>query len=411
MKERSYSFLALYIGSSKLVALRAQTGAQGQPQIESWQKREPKGFEKGLIIDSESAAETMGDLLQAVAGPKPFGQYPLYVCLSNAQIKSYPVSTSLYFPMVKTIRSENVTQVMRQTKTVATLPLDEVIFRTVPQEYLVNDLVEIRNPVGLEGKRLGVAAHLFTLPVTAHRAFANLFDRLEIETEGMFPRGLGSTSAVLDEEERREGVLLLEMGADLSELLLFHHGSLRYHRIFPVGGESITRRVASEWGVPLKQARRLKEAFASLDPEEEVSGEETIPFTDEGGGISLKLSERTFREVVAQCVQTEFAVLEKEIGELKGRYLGLRELVASGGAMQMDGFLEYLQRAWKIPARLGFATGLNAPQELIASPGHNAILGLIRAVASGEWEEAARTGDSGVSRWAARFRDWLRDYF
>ena len=67
MKEKAPGLLALYIGTTKLVALRAAFGADGALRVENWQRKDPSGFDKGLVRDSELATDEIRDLLEKAA--------------------------------------------------------------------------------------------------------------------------------------------------------------------------------------------------------------------------------------------------------------------------------------------------------------------------------------------------------
>lgn len=411
MKEKGSTLLVLQVGTTKLVALRACLRPDRTLVVESWGKRDARGFEKGLVRDSEVATQEVRALLEEVAGTEKYGDFPLYGVISNPEIRSYQVSSSLYFQGNKTIGEYDRENVIKQVKTVATVPLDEVILLTVPQEYLVNDLPEIRNPVGLEGKRLGVTLHLFTMPVTALRGLTLLLDRLEIEAELLIPRGLASSALVLNEDEKKEGVLLLEIGGHLSELFYFYQGTLQFSKIIPWGGEHITELITREWEIPPREARHLKEEFGTLEGEG-LSSDETIPCTDASGRIRLKIPAKLFQEVILRNMELGFQNICGEVRGLKTRFPHLYQLVLSGGATKMDGFLELLQSKLDIPSRLGFSTGIQGPQELLVHPAYHAVVGLLKYVAGFESDGNGRRENPNLfSKTVSHVKNWIQDYF
>ncbi len=411
MKEKSSMVLVLYIGTTKLVALRASSSPDQSIRIESWQRRESKGFEKGLVRDSEVAQQEVKEILEEIAQEKDFYQSPLYVVVSNPEIRSYQVSSSIYFQNTKTITDHDAQNVVSQTKSVATIPLDEVILWSVPQEYLVNDLPGIKNPVGLEGRRLSVTLHLFTMPVAAYRSLTHLLDCLELEPGLIIPKGMASESGILRDEEKREGVLLIEAGGALSELFYFYQGSLRYSKILSWGSESLTEKIARKWDIPPKEARRLKEEFGDLDfgaalPDESVS------LVDSIGKTRLKVSAAVFQEEIMNEVQIGLKIYEREICEIRRQYKHLYQLVFSGGTTRMNGFLELVQSKINIPSRLGFVSGIQGPQELLGHSGHNAVLGLLKHVTSAQWDEREKHGSVNFfAKTVDQVKGWILDYF
>ena len=411
MKEKAPGLLALYIGTTKLVALRAAFGADGALRVENWQRKDPSGFDKWLVRDSELATDEIRDLLEKAAEDTEWFNRPLYGVISNPAIKTYRVSSSVYFPGTKVIGELDVDRVISQTRAVATIPLDEVILCSVPQEYLVNDLPEVKDPVGLEGRRLSVTLHLFTMPITAYQGLQRLFDRLEVETELLIPRGLASATLLLKEEEKRDGVLLVDVGGCLTELFYYYQGTLRFSKILPWGTEAITDRIARQWEMPPRYARKLKSEFANLDPEA-VSLEDVIPYTDSSGRIRFKIPSAVFQDEIRKGLEEGLGILEKEMAEMKIIFPHLYQLVFSGGSTRMNGFLEMAQGRLNIPVRLGFSAGIQAPQELAGHPGYHAILGLLKYIYAPEPDSGQRKTKPGlVSKAVNQFKGWVHDYF
>lgn len=418
MHEKDPGLLALYIGTTKLTALRvcfaaAQATAPDSTEssairVESWQKKDPAGFDKGLVRDSELATDEIRDLLEQAAETPEWYNLPLYGVISNPSVRTYRVSSSIYFPGTKVIGEQDVQRVISQTKAVATVPLDEVILCTVPQEYLVNDLPEVKNPVGLEGRRLSVTLHLFTMPVTAYQGLKNLFDRLEVEPELLIPKGLASSTLVLKETEKREGVLLADVGGFLTEFFYYYQGTLRFSKIIPWGSEFITEKISRQWEIPPRDARRLKEEFGTL----ESGAEDNISYMDASGRVRFKIPAAAFREEIQKEIERGLKIFEKEIREIKDLHPHLYQLVFSGGATRMNGFLELVQSQWTIPTRLGFSAGIQAPQELTAHPGHHGILGLLKYIHVPEPEFKSRQSKPGlISKTVNHFKGWVHDYF
>ncbi len=411
MKEKDPVVLALSIGTTQLVALRASFGENQVIRVEAWQKKDPAGFDKGLVRDSELATDEIRQILEQTAEDPEWYHLPLYGVISNPAIRTYRISSSLYFPGTKSIGEQDVERVISQTRAVATIPLDEVILCTVPQEYLVNDLPEVKNPLGLEGRRLSVTLHLFTMPVTAYQGLNHLFNRLEVEPELLIPRGLASSTLVLKEEEKRDGVLLVDVGGFLSELFYFYQGTLRFSKIIPWGTEAVTELISRQWEIPPRDARRLKEEFGTLEPGA-AGAVDTIPYMDGAGRIRFKIPSALFQEKIQKGLEQGLALFESEIREIKSRFPHLYQLVFSGGATRMNGFLEFLQNKLSIPSRLGFGSGIQAPQELSAHPGYHGILGLLKYIHSPEPDARPRHAKPGLfSKTVDHFKGWVHDYF
>lgn len=411
MRDPGSPLIVFYVGTTKLMALRARVRPVEGIEVESWTKREAKGFAEGLVRDSEWATEVMKELLEIVAENRDFYEVPLYGVVSNPEVRRYQVTSSLYFSVSKIIHEGDVDKLVRQTRSVAPIPLDEVILCTVPEEYRVNDLPEVRDPLGLEGRRLSVALHLFTMPVTAHRSLTRVFERLEVEPTLLIPKGLASGSLVLRDDERREGVILVEVGGCLSELYGFHEGSLCTSAVVPWGSERITEKILSRWDIPQHAARALKEEYGTLEPREVTQGD-PISYVDASGRVRVKMPQAEFQDVIQREVESGLEILEREIQSLRKEHRPLHQLVLSGGTTEMAGFLEKAQEKMSLPSRIGYAAGLVGPQDLLSHPAHNGILGSLKFLSGINGTFRMQEQGSGFfSKAVGQVKNWIQDYF
>jgi cell division protein FtsA len=410
MRENDSPLLILSVGTSGVAALKASPKADGAFQIDAWKKKAPAGFDQGLVRDAEVATETVESLLSEVAGRDGMYEFPLYLTIQNSGLKSYRVNSSVYFPETKVIDEADVRKVVSQTKAVATIPLDDVILCDVPEEFLVNDLAEIKNPLGLEGRRLAVTQHIFTLPNTAYRGFTLLLDRLELEAEMFIPQGVAAACLVLREDEKREGVLLWEIGGQVSQLFYYYQGALRAVRTIPWGGEIITERIGRRWDIPARESRRMKEESANLSVP--AAGGEYLLSLDPAGKVRARVETAAFQEEIRKAAEEGLAACAEGIREIKAVYPEITQVVASGGMAAMEGFLELAQAKLEWPARLGFAAGIHGPQELISHPASNGILGALKYVSAGSADDRAVASRPGLMERTVRgVRGWIQDYF
>lgn len=410
MNEIDSPVLVLAVGTAGVSALKASLKGDGSFQVEAWKKKAPAGFDQGLVRDAEIATETVESLLSEVAGRDGMYESPLYLAIQNSGLKSYRVNSSVYFPETKVIDEADVRKVVSQTKAVATIPLEEIILCDVPEEFLVNDLAEIRNPLGLEGRRLAVTQHIFTLPNTAHRGFTLLLDRLELEAESFIPQAVAAAALVLRDDEKREGALLWEIGGHVSQLLYYYQGALRAVRAIPWGGEVITERISRRWEIPARESRRMKEESANLAAP--AAGGEFLMSLDPAGKVRVRIEAGPFQEEIRKAAEEGLAACAGGIREIKAGYPEITQVVASGGTAAMEGFLELAQSKLDWPVRLGFAAGIHGPQELVSHPGSNGILGVLKYLSAGVREDRAGASKPGfMERTVRGVRGWIQDYF
>jgi len=400
----------LYVGGTKLVALRARFDDGGGVFVEAWQKRDPEGFSKSAVSDVDLARSQAREILCSVAGEAPLASMPFYVVVSSAKMRHYKTSSSLYFGRNKGISEADVREVLQQTKAVATLPLDEVIVSSFPQEYLVNDLAGINNPIGLEGKRLGVSLHLYSMPGTMHRALVDLWDQIDIEPDRIFPSALASVYGVTDEQERNEGVIGIDMGARSVELAFFFRGGLRYFKRLQGGGDDLTEWISKTWDVSLREAARMKEEYGAADLSGSLS-RDMMPVIDERGNVKTRLPAEEFVRRMAGKVKEGVEDVAKEILAVQKEYAHLHHAVITGGPARLQGLIELYQSVLDIPCRAGLVKGVQGPWELVGAPAHTSAVGVLKAL-DGELNSGEKSeGRNLVAKSFETVRSWIQDYF
>ena len=196
--------VVVYVGTRKLMVMLGDIGSSNPVVLRSEEVLFPAGFEKGLVCNLQNASTSLEKLLGALLPPEAWEQVPVYVVLGNSRFKMYRFSSCEYYsPERRTISPHEVQSVVQQTRNVATLPLTESILQAIPESFLVNDMPAVRNPVGLEAERLGVTLQIYTMEFQAFRNIAKIFETLDIEVEGFFPKVLPLSEAVLGEAEKQ----------------------------------------------------------------------------------------------------------------------------------------------------------------------------------------------------------------
>ncbi|MYJ16586.1 MAG: cell division protein FtsA, partial [Gemmatimonadetes bacterium] len=143
---------------------------------------------------------------------------------------------------------------------------DRELIHAIPQDYSVDHYGGIQDPVGMTGTRLetelcivtGCSAVVGNLTRAVERAGYRVQDRL------LEP--LAAARAVLAEDERELGVVLIDMGAASTGMGLYYEGKIRDLTVFPFGGSAITSDLIRGLSVPFAQAARIKEENGSARP-------------------------------------------------------------------------------------------------------------------------------------------------
>ncbi len=379
---------------------------------------QPEGFKNGLVTNLERAAHSLEQLMgklvpeQAKQGDQVL-ESPVYVVLGNPKLKTHTFSSSQYFHGMKRILStQDVRSVVEQTQSVATLPLSEFILQTLPVSFLVNDLDDVSNPIGLEAQRLGVTLKIFSMDAQDFKNITRAFETAEIEVAAYFPKMLTASEAVLNEQEKQTGALLIDVASEMTSLAVWKKGELINTQILPIGGRHLSSQLANLWEIELQDAERVKEQYGSLEKNLQFE-EELIPMVERNGKKAQPISRQAFQQKFLEISKIWF----KQILTASEQFLREEKVyhpfyVFTGGGTCIDGFLEFLQREFSIEARLGLPHRIEARHELLVDPSLSAALGMYCWLSySGNQKSQLLQPQGLFQKTFTVARDWFSNYF
>ncbi|MCM8775904.1 MAG: hypothetical protein NC930_06105, partial [Candidatus Omnitrophica bacterium] len=375
--------------------------------------KNPDGFKNGFVVSLERATHSLEELIDALLPTFHSRDISAYVVLGNSKLGCYRFSSSQYYHGVRrTISSYEIRNVVEQTRSVATLPLSESILQTVPETFLVNDIPDIRNPLGLEAHRLGVNLNIFTMEFEYFRNISKAFEAGDIEVKGYFPKTLVISEAVLTPEEREAGALVIDIADDIVQLILWKNGRLVTSKAVALGGMCLTQQVAEAWHIEMHDAEKVKEKFATLERHSEF-GEELIPLIDRNGKTSQPVHRQTFQNKFLEQAKNWLTDLLVQTDQLAREEKVLHpHLVFTGGGAALDGFLEFLQEEFSRDGRIGITRQVEAPNEILVDPSLAGALGMYCWLATRERERQQLFAPRGILQKSFdAVRRWFATYF
>ena len=155
------------------------------------------------------------------------------------------------------IGAADVDRVVEAAKAIA-IPMDREIIHVIPQEFIVDDQEGIKDPVGMSGVRLEAEVHIITGAVTSAKNICRAIQRAGLKVDDLVLEPLASSHAVLGQDERDLGVVLLDLGGGTTDVAVFFEGSIRHTAIIPFGGANVTNDLAIGLRTPIDKAEQIK---------------------------------------------------------------------------------------------------------------------------------------------------------
>lgn len=342
MKEKY--IVALEIGSSKITGT-VGVYADGALKVLAMEQEESRDSVRyGIIHNPEEVATRVMRIIERLEDHpqvSPRKITGIFVGLSGRSMRSVASDVKLLFPEETEITGEILKNLRRDAMDV---PLDsnQEILAVVPRFYQIDGL-ETSAPKGAMGKSVAAVYDIIIgrteIKRNIHRAIA---DRTGLEIRGMIITPLAAADAVLSDEEKRLGCMLVDFGAETTAVSIYRKGSLCYYATLPLGGRNITR--------DLTTLSILEERAEEIKCESGRAIARETPSNLNLNGI--KLSDVS-NLVVARAEEIVANVVEQVT------YAGLKEkdlpggIVCIGAAAHLNGLLELLETQSGLNARMG----------------------------------------------------------
>ncbi|MES2387110.1 MAG: cell division protein FtsA [Bacteroidota bacterium] len=368
------------IGTTKICTAVGRMNEHGKLDILGIGYAASEGVAKGMVSNIEKTG------LNIIAGVKAAEEASgvdislINVGISCPKIRVAPISGNIIRNNSQgTISVEDVER-LRTDQSLTVLPSGNKIIHMLPQEYRVDGDEPVSDPVGMSGVKLEAAFHVIMAHNMAISHTERSLTRAGLEIKSMIFGPLAAAMAVLTEEEKEGGVVLVDIGAGKVDLAVFHQGIVRHTAVIPLAGNVITSDIKTGLGLLDAQAEYLKVNFGGALPEDaEPNG--VVEIEGIRGRAAKQVSEEALVNIVHCRMAEILAYVHNEIifsGYEQQLNMGI---VLTGGGAQLRNVKYLCEYITGIDTRIGYPNehlGSTKGEDL-TSPANAVAIGLVLA--------------------------------
>jgi cell division protein FtsA len=321
------------IGTTKIAAIVGRKNEFGKIEILGIGKSESLGVTRGVVVNIE---QTIGSIKAAVSMAADKANVDIgevIVGIAGQHIKSMQHRGMIIRQSLdEEINQKDIDNLIDNMHRLVMSPGEEII-HVIPQEYIIDNESGIKNPIGHAGIRLEGNFHIITGQISAVKNIFKCVTRAGLETVDLHLEPLASADAVLSDEEKEAGVVLVDIGGGTTDVAIFYDGIIRHTAVIPFGGNIITEDIKEGCGIIKTQAEQLKMRFGSALSQENQENEIiSIP------GLRGRPHKEISVKFLAQIIQARMEeILEFVLFEIKSsgfeRKLAAGIVVTGGGAL------------------------------------------------------------------------------
>ena len=257
------TFLAIDIGSSTITAVIAKHDLENNINILGTGIQKSNGINKGLIINIEEASKSIKDAVSVAKRTTTEMIDTTVVSISGSYSKSIRSSGSVNVPNGLITETE-INQVMQMALYNATIVPEYEVVHVVPIFFKVDDSIEVDNPLNMKGSRLEVSVYIVTAKRTALTNIKSALKISGIEVVKFVLDSYASALAVLDDQQKKFGAIVINLGATTTEFVYFKGNSIIFNGFIPVGSNHVTNDLSVMLHTPPSAAEKIKLEYGSL---------------------------------------------------------------------------------------------------------------------------------------------------
>lgn len=346
--------VGLDIGTSHVRCVIGEPASDGTMNIVGIGEADAKGLRRGVVTSTEAVAESIRKAVGEAERVSGLEVDTAAINLSGEHLtgenKNGVVAVA---GPDKEIGEEDVERAIDSASAMPLTPGWEIVSR-LPQEFIVDGQDGITEPVGMNGARLEALVHVVTSPSAARQNLVKAVTRAGIDVQDLVLEPLAASISVLTDDDKEYGCAIVNMGSEITSLMIFGRGAVQHTAVFPFGSMLFTKDIATGLRVSIPEASKIKHNWGCvasflLDDEERQEVIEIIPF---GRNERRALSKEILCDIMQPRAVELMQHIAREVAPTKAQVSG--GVFLTGGGALVRGLAEIAEQVFDAPTRTGY---------------------------------------------------------
>lgn len=364
---------AVEIGTSKAKALIGEVSDNKSLSVVGMATRPNEGMRKGEIMDFRKVASSVHSALEEAEKMSGTTVDSIYLAQTGAHLRGSVLRASANVSSAD--GRVSVGDVQRAADEAKRRESDKgrcyVHYVRMP---ILLDGKPVDDPIGMYGQKIEIVYWAIEGNDSSIRMNLDVAYNYGLEVEHLILSSIASSTLVAGPDLRRAGVLVIDLGAGVTDVALYRGGHVAYTGVIPVGGDHVTGDLSMGLRIlePYAEKMKLDHGKAQSDPADQsekvwIIGDKTI------GDRSVP--RKAISDVIHVRVVELFEIISRELGNLLNPEQLGGGVVLTGGGARLPGIEQLASKVLGVPARKGiFPTGIGKE---LAQPENATVLGLL----------------------------------
>ena len=379
MASKSNLSVVIDMGTSKLVAAAGYKNDINKLAISGIAKTHSSGLRRGIIFNIEEAAASVSKVLTDLEKQTGEQFEKINVALAGQHLKTIDYHGEKNTSDEGIVTRSDIDNLYNESWK-AEIESGYKIIEVIPKSFIIdNEPVEM-NPVGITGEKVEVNYKLVILPEAYILNLQRVMDKAGYELREIKHSALAVSEAVLTNDEKEMGVIVLDVGAGTTKMAVYHENRLIHTAVIPFGGEVVTRDIKEGCSILLKWAEQLKtqygEALGDFADDQKVV---TIP--GHNGWEAKEISFKSLAFIIQARLEEIMDCVNHQISKSEMEEQSGAGIVLTGGTSNLENFISLVKFRTGMDARKGnLVFNLNEKNTEFVHPDNYTALGLLKLV-------------------------------
>ena len=371
----------LDIGATMVRAVIAQKEDKNKVKVLGFGEARCDGLIKGEVVNIISTSEAVKTALKMAEEDAGQEAKNIIVGVSGENTKS--MRTRNYVTISNDDGIVTVDDLKKLRNDLRNIPIsrDDLALHILHEEFFADRQGKITRPVGVACSRLEAANYIVTAPVNSVKNLRKAIEKAGDKFSSLKLQSLAAASAVLDPNEKELGVLLIDLGAGTTDVLIYQASALRFSRVFWIAGNTISNDIKEVLRVVYEDAEKLKTEYGYAI-ESAIVKDVQVSVAGVGPRPTTKIPISLLMQIINGRVEELFRLIKQEIekDEVKNK-VGAGIVITGGGAL-LKGIADLAVKVFGLPTRIGLPLEEHFEGDIqkLDKPEYASVLGLLLPV-------------------------------
>lgn len=395
----------LDIGSSKLMCLIAAVDSE-EIKILGYSHKESKGIVGGAISDMRLAQKAITNTVAEAERMAGLNIERILIGLSGSQISSLRKEENIKIAS-DMVKSADITNLANKIRGEFRKNNREMI-HLIPVQYRIDDSSPVQNPRYMTGNKLFAKFHAISTSQTTIKNIESCLKRCQLSINNYVIEPYASALATLSENEMNLGSLVIDIGGDVTSFCLIMEGKLVYAGHVPIGGNHITKDIATILNIDANSAEKIKNLNNSLIINN-FEEKEIIRFksTENDNLSTIKITRSEMRDIIKSRIEEIFETAKNIMDKSGVPVFLINNIVLTGGVASTIGIDKLASDLFSRNVRIGYPSELHEIPSELAFPSYACCLGMLVFLKNLFMKEKIKDGFETRNHWFKRMIEKL----